>query len=72
MANTAESGVVITGGSAETLASRMERALQAVGESENVETLVLGLGAAALAFLLGYAIIILSKCALGIYVLTLG
>lgn len=72
MANTAESGVVITGGSAETLASRMERALQAVGESENVEALVLGLGAAALAFLLGYAIIILSKCALGIYALTLG
>lgn len=72
MANTAESGVVITGGSAETLASRMESALQAVGENENVEALVIGLGAAALSFLLGYAIIILSKCALGIYALTLG
>ena len=72
MANTAESGVVITGGSAEALASRMERALQSVGERENVEALVIGLGVAALAFLLGYAIIIVSKCAVGISLLSLG
>ena len=72
MANAAETGVRIAGGHADALAARMERALQAVGESENVEALVIGLGAAALSFLLGYAIVILSKCALGIIAIGIG
>jgi hypothetical protein len=80
MANAAESGVAIGGGDAvsiggqqkDTVAGRMERALQAVGEDENVEALALGVGAVALSFLLGYAITILSKFPVGIYALGLG
>ncbi len=72
MVNAAESSVVITEGHADTLMTRMERALQVVGEGENVEALVLGLGAAALCFLLGYAIIVLSKFPLGIFSIGLG
>ncbi|MFQ5960707.1 MAG: hypothetical protein ACE5MG_04870 [Candidatus Methylomirabilales bacterium] len=72
MANAVESGVVITAGNAETLACRIERTLQAVGESENVEALVIGLGAASLSFLLGYAIVILTKFPVGIFAIGLG
>jgi hypothetical protein len=72
MRSTAESGVAIAGGNAETLAGRLENALELVGENENVEAIVLGFGAAALSFLLGYAIIILSKCALGIFAIGIG
>ena len=72
MAKAVESGVVITTGNPDTLACRMERALQAVGESENVETLVIGLGAAALCLLLGYAIVILAKFPVGIFAIGLG
>lgn len=72
MAKAVESGVVITAGNPDTLASRMERALHAVGESENVEALVIGLGAAALCLLVGYAIVILAKFPVGILAIGLG
>ncbi len=72
MAKVGESGVAIGRGDAETLAGRMERALQVVGESEIAEALVIGLGAAALCFLFGYAIVILSKSALGIFAIGIG
>lgn len=63
---------VIAGENTETLAGRMERALQAVGETEKVEALVIGLGASALCILLGYAISVLSKYPLGIFAVGLG
>lgn len=72
MASSARSSVAIVKGDVGTLAGRIERALQAVGESENVEALVIGLGAVALSFLLGYAIIILTKCQLGFFAIGLG
>lgn len=72
MRSTAESVVAIAAGAADTIAGRLENALEMVGEIENVEAVVLGLGAAALCFLLGYAIIVLSKCSLGLFALGLG
>lgn len=72
MARAVESGVVLAGGKAETLSDRVERVLRAVGENENAENLVIGLGAVTLCFLVGYAIIVLSKCPLGVFAIGLG
>lgn len=62
----------IAGENTETLAGRMEKALQAVSETEKVEALVIGLGAPMLYILLAYAISVLSKSPLGILAVGLG
>ncbi|MFQ5848504.1 MAG: hypothetical protein ACE5IQ_12645 [Candidatus Methylomirabilales bacterium] len=50
----------------------LERVLAAADGDENTEALLLGLGAAALCFLLGYAIIVLTKFQAGFFALGLG
>lgn len=52
--------------------SRLEGVLQAAGENENVEHLLLGLAAAALCLLLGYAIALLTKFQIGLFSIALG
>ena len=55
-----------------TVAGIIERALEAAGKNEHAETLLFGLGAAALCVLLGYAIMALSKFQVGLFALFLG
>lgn len=52
--------------------SWLEGVLQAAGENESVEHLLLGLGAAALCFLMGYAIVLLTKFQIGLFSIALG
>lgn len=55
-----------------TVAGIIERALEAAGKNEHAETLLVGLGAAALCVLLGYAIVALSKFQVGLFAIILG
>jgi len=55
-----------------TVAGVIERALEAAGKNENAEALLVGLGAAALCVLLGYAIVVLSKFQVGLFAIVLG
>ncbi len=51
---------------------RLEGALQAAGENENVDNLLLGVGAVVLCFVLGYAIVVLTRCQWGFFAIGLG
>ena len=55
-----------------TVAGIIERTLEEVGKNENAEALLVGLGAAALCVLLGYAIMVLSKFQVGLFAIVLG
>jgi len=55
-----------------TVAGIIERALEAAGKNEHAEALLVGLGAAALCVLLGYAIVALSKFQVGLFAIVLG
>ena len=55
-----------------TVAGVIERALEAAGKNENAEALLVGLGAAALCVLLGYAIVVLSTFQVGLFAIVLG
>ncbi len=55
-----------------TVAGIIERGLEAAGKNENAEALLVGLGAAALCVLLGYAIVVLSKFQVGLFAIVLG
>lgn len=54
------------------IVSWLEGVLQAAGENESVENLLLGLAAAALCFLMGYAIVLLTKFQIGLFSIALG
>lgn len=54
-----------------TVAYALEKALQAAGESTNVEPLLFGIGATMMGLLLGYAIMVFAELQVGILAIAL-
>ena len=58
-------------GSHSTVACAPEKALQAAGESKNVEPLLFGIGGIVIGLLLGYAIMVFTRLQVGILAIAL-